>query len=393
MTTIEASTLQLTMRECLAEMVDLTPVYVWAYETPQTGLRIPGPVIYVEEGAPVVVDVTNAMPHPHAFAVPGVVDSGPIAPGETVRVGFDAPSAGTYVYFDPTADPISRAMGLAGALVVVPTAGPSPYSEPTSSVANLFDDLGTTYHFPGEPWRPERSWNWVFSSVDHELHERVRHEPELSPAHFVEAYHPTYFMINGKSGYFAGNDPATQIHGRVGQPALIRSINVGLAIHSPHVHGNHVYVLAVDNRVQSNLIAHDTWELLPMSAVDVLLPFIHPPDAYPWPPTDPNVWTTDLGGDGHAGMVYPMHCHAELSQLSRGSNYPQGAVTHWVLTGDLEDVPTSTTTTTIPPTTTTIPPATTTIPPATTTTTVPKRRGKPDKPPGRPPKRRRAGTR
>jgi hypothetical protein len=380
--TVETSTLQLTMRECLAEMVDLNPVYMWAFETPQTGLRIPGPVIYAVEGSPVVVDVTNTMAHVHAFTVPGVVDSGPIAPGETVRVNFDAPAAGTYVYFDPTGEPVSRAMGLGGAFVVVPTTGPTPYSEPSPEVANLFDDLGTTAHFPGDRWRPERSWNWVFSTVDHVLHEQVRLQPDLAPSEFVAAYHPTYFMINGKTGYFAGNDPATQIHGRVGQPTLIRSVNVGMATHSPHVHGNHVYVLAVDTRVQYNVWAPDTWELLALSTVDVLHPFVRPPDAYPWPPTDPSVWTTDLGGDGHAGMVYPMHCHAELSQLANGANYPQGAVTHWVLTGDLEIQPPSPTTTSTTTTTTT----TTTMPATTTTTTVPKGRGKPDKPdkPGRP---------
>lgn len=382
MTTGHSAALHLTMRECLAEMVDLTPVYVWAFETPQTGPRIPGPVMYAEQGTEVVIDVTNALLQPHGFAVPGVIDSGPIAPGETVRVTFAAPTAGTYVYLDPTGEPISRAMGLAGALVVTAASGPTPYSEPTQGVANLFDDLGTTDHFPGDPWRPERTWNWVFSSVDHELHEHVRNTPELSPAEFVAAYHPTYFMINGKSGYFAGADPATQIHGHVGQPALIRSVNVGQVAHSPHIHGNHVYVLAVDARVQPNAIAHDTWELLPMSTTDVLLPFIRPPDAYPWPPTDPNVWTTDLGGDGHAGMVFPMHCHTELSQLASGSNYPQGAVTHWVLTGDLETPPASTTTTTSTPTTTTSTTTTTTSTTSTTTTTtsVPRRpRG-----PGRP---------
>jgi hypothetical protein len=365
MTTSHSGALQLTMRECLAEMVDLTRVYMWAFDTPQTGLRIPGPVIYAEQGAEVVIEVTNALPRPHAFAVPGVVDSGPIAPGETVAIMFVAPSAGTYVYHDPTDEPMSRAMGLAGAFVVVPTTGPTPYSAPTPGVSNLFDDLGTTYHFPGDPWRPERSWNWVFSTVDHDLHERVRLQPDLSPSEFAETYHPTYFMINGKSGYFAGSDPATVIHGHVGEPALIRSVNVGMVIHSPHVHGNHVYTLAVDARTESNVIAHDTWELRPMSTTDVLLPFVRPPDAYPWPPSDPSVWTTDLGGDGHAGMVYPMHCHAELSQLARGSNYPQGAVTHWVLTGDLEDPTSATSTTTTDPTTTT----STTVPATTSTTT------------------------
>ena len=329
-------TIQLAMRECLAEMVDLTPVYMWAFDSPEAGLRIPGPVLYTTAGDPVAIEVTNDLPGTHAFAVPGVVASAQIPRGETVRVEFTAPAAGTYIYLDPLQAPVNRAMGLAGALVVRPRSGTTPYAAPTGPVQALFDDLGTTGYFPGDAWKPERSWLWVFSSVDPDAAERVADDPDLSPATFAAEYRPRYFMLNGKTGFFASSDPASTIHGRVGQPALVRVANVGLATHSPHVHGNHVYLLAENGRVHDNVIAHDTWEMLPLSTADVLLPFTRPPDAYPWPPSDPSVWTTDLGGDGHTGMVYPMHCHAELSLLADGGNYPHGLITHWALTGDLQ---------------------------------------------------------
>jgi hypothetical protein len=338
LTSSAATGLHLTMRECLVEMVDETRVYMWAFDSPQAGLRVPGPVIYAIAGTEVELQVTNALIRVHAFAIPGVVDSGPIAPGQTVSVTFTAPAAGTYAYLDPMNAPVNQAMGLAGAMIVLPSgSGRSPYDDPTETVANLFDDLGTTYWFPGQRWKPERSWLWVFSSVDPVLHSRVWDDPDLSPEEFAADYLPAYFLLNGRSGYFAGNDEATAIHGRVGQPALIRVVNVGLTTNSPHVHGNHVYVLAVDNVVQDNVIAHDTWEMVPLSTSDVLLPFVRPPDAHPWPPSDPDIWTTDLGGDGHHGLVYPMHCHAELSQLANGGNYPQGLITHWTLEGDVVD--------------------------------------------------------
>lgn len=395
------TSLSLTMRECLVEMVDLTRVYMWSFDSPQAGLRVPGPVIYARDGDPVVIDVTNELPGVHAFAVHGVVDSGPIEPGQTVRVSFPAPAAGTYIYLDPLRAPLHRAMGLAGVLVVLPDGGATPYTDPTSAVGNLFEDLGTAHPFPGHPWIPDRTWIWAFSTADPLAHDRVRRDPDLSPEAFLADYVPTYFMINGKSGFFSAHDRAIAPHGRVGQPALLRSANVGLATHSPHVHGNHVYVVAEGGDPADNVFALDTWRVPPLHTADVVLPFVRPPDAWPWPPSDPSVWTTDLAGDGMAGMVYPMHCHMELSQLANGGNYPQGLITHWVLEGDLVEGPppttttTTTTSTTEPTTTTTTEPTTTTtttepITTTTTTTTTPKP-GKPEEP-GKPDKPGKPGT-
>jgi hypothetical protein len=97
-----------------------------------------------------------------------------------------------------------------------------------------------------------------------------------------------------------------------------------------------MYVLTEGGRPSSNLTLLDTWRLPPLATTDVLLPFVRPPDAHPWPPSDPGVFTRDLSGAGTRGMVYPMHCHMELSQIANGGNYPHGLLTHWVLTGDLD---------------------------------------------------------
>jgi hypothetical protein len=32
-------------------------------------------------------------------------------------------------------------------------------------------------------------------------------------------------------------------------------------------------------------------------------------------------------------LLYPMHCHIEMSQTASGGQYPQGMVTHWELLG------------------------------------------------------------
>jgi hypothetical protein len=103
-------------------------------------------------------------------------------------------------------------------------------------------------------------------------------------------------------------------------------LNPGLATHSPHIHGNHVYVLAADGRVQDNVFLVDTWTMRPDGRADVLLPFIRPPDIPPaaWPPVEEPF-----------PHKFPMHCHTEMSQTSGGGNYPQGLVTDWVIEGTL----------------------------------------------------------
>ncbi|MHB8766840.1 MAG: multicopper oxidase domain-containing protein, partial [Deferrisomatales bacterium] len=108
--------------EALVEMVDLEPVYHWVFADPMHGPSLPGPTLVVEEGQPVVLRIANRLGRPHAFAVPGVVDSGPIPPGDERTVRFDAPLGGTYLYLDPLNAPVNRVMGLHGVMIVHPPA-------------------------------------------------------------------------------------------------------------------------------------------------------------------------------------------------------------------------------------------------------------------------------
>jgi hypothetical protein len=352
--------IQLTMTEVDAQMVDGTAIYSWAFEGP-AGPRIPGPLILATEGETVRMEIRNEIQHggDHGFAVPGVMESGPIPHGETVAVEFTAPAAGTYFYLDPYNAPVNRVMGLHGVLVVMPdpVGSNTPYSRPTATVQRLFNDLGNlgwspglgSEHFPGHPWDPARTWIWLFSTVDPDKNNLL--DPLLPgsasflpAAGFTAGYEPRYFTINGKSGFFAAAhspdheehahqgfaayDPQADIapFGHVGQPALIRSLNAGLATHSPHPHGNHFYLLAENGTVRDNLWWIDTWSLAPLDRKDLLLPFIQPPEIAVWPPVEELF-----------PLVYPMHCHVEMSQTAGGANYPQGAVTHWQIDGMIDD--------------------------------------------------------
>jgi FtsP/CotA-like multicopper oxidase with cupredoxin domain len=336
--------LKLDITEALFEMVDATPVYMWTFEDPVAGPRFPGPVIKVLEGDLVQITLTNTLDEDHAFAVPGVVDSGRIAPGEMRTVSFTAPATGTYLYLDPLNAPVNRILGLHGTLVVLPhDGGNSPYSSPTPAVRELFEDLGNAPHFPGEPWIPSRTRIWVLSSVDPRFHEMAMEGLPIDPGTFVDEYMPRYFTINGESGAFAAHNHDTVPSGRIGQPHLIRILNADIDVHSPHIHGNHVYVTAINGETRENAQLVDTFTVFPEDRVDWLLPFIRPPDI----PGDPRIPLRELvrnelamvlGDVPQSPLTYPMHGHDELSQTAAGGNYPQGMVTTWEITGDLDGV-------------------------------------------------------
>ncbi len=327
--------LRLTMREAMVEMVDLTQAYMWLFDD-GNGPRFPGSVIYALEGERVDIAVTNELPgeRDHAFEIPGVVHSGAIRPGRMRLVKFTAPPAGTYMYQDPLNAPLNRVMGLHGVFVSLPREGNTPYGVPTATVQELFDDFGVHEAFPGYPWQPEDTKIWVFSQIDPALNDAVRLDAALDGPTYARQFQPRYFTINGRSGYFASHAQDTYMASTVGHPHLIRNVNAGIWGHSPHTHANHVYVTAVNGRVQQNVLLLDTWTLNPGERFDVVFPFVKPPDI----PDD--TWARIIAGTHEEPfpMIYPVHCHMEITQTAAGGNYPQGAVTHIDILGPVDQV-------------------------------------------------------
>ncbi|MBI2873313.1 MAG: multicopper oxidase domain-containing protein [Chloroflexi bacterium] len=346
---------RLAITEALAQMVDRRPVYHWAFEdldSLEHLPQMPGPLIQAIEGDEVNFSVTNTLREAHGFRIPGVpgeVGAGiVIGPGETRTFEFAAPVGGSYMYLDHLNAPVNRVLGLHGPMIVLPKSGNTPYSEPTPTVQSLFDDLGTTDFFPGEPWRPERTRVWLFSSIDPRFNSMAERGESIDASRFREEFLPRYFTINGESGAYAAHNHHTVPSGRIGQPHLLRLMNAGMTADSPHIHGNHVYLvawtdLAGNYRVEDNVRFVDTFTTDPGGRMDWLLPFRRPPDI----PGDPNIplrqlvrteLSLTLGGVGQSPLTYPMHGHNEISQSAAGGNYPQGMVTGWQITGDLDGV-------------------------------------------------------
>lgn len=349
--------LNLSITDALLETVDLRQTYIWAFDA-GTGPTFPGPTIFATEGDTIRLRITNNLDEDHAVAVTGEggvdtrISSGAIAPAQTVDLNFPAPPAGTYIYYDPLNPPVNRVLGLNGTLIVLPPAGEiTPYTGAPSQLRRLFQDLGTTTIFPGQPWVRQRTWIWHLHSIDRRFNLMAEAGQTINRIQFRREFIPTYFFMSGKQGFFSAHDPNISPHGRVGQPALIRCVNTGMATHSLHPHMNHVFMLSSNNELQDNVWLVDAFTLPPLSRIDVLMPFIRPPDIPPVanirvPGSNPNNFirldapqelTLVLGNVPQSPFQYPMHCHMEPSQTMAGGNYPLGAaIVHLMIHGDVD---------------------------------------------------------
>lgn len=378
--------LSLDMVAADAQMVTGVLVPMWAYKIKShhddahaiTVPRIPGPAMVALAGDRIRLRIRNKIEgtRVHRFAIPGVmlivggneVPSVVVPYNQDVDIEFTAPAPGTYVYLDPENAPVNRMMGLHGVLVVLPNpvGNNTPYLNPTQNIQKLFNDLGTTHHFPGAPWDSARNAIWLFNVIHSQrCTEAANSSTAINPNRFSRStgFLPDYFTINGKSGFFgaqhhhhseglpeeAGHNGdanvlalASGVHdmqsnisirGRVGQPMMIRTINAGNFWHSPHIHGNHVYPLSHANYLSgqrgllTNLTMLDTWALAPGDIKDVLHAYIQPPDIpeAAWPPQQELF-----------PLVYPMHDHNEITNTAAGGNYPHGITTHWQIDGPFD---------------------------------------------------------
>lgn len=314
--------IELVMRDGIINMIDGTPVYHygWGFRSggldERESLHVPGPVLWSNADDVIEVTVTNDLDAPHSFFIEGVVDSGPIQPGDSVTVTFDAPEAGTYMYQDGINRPVNRTLGLHGVLIVMPDDG-SLRSSP---------DLDSQY------WTFVTQWVWLFNSIDPAFNARAQANRSIDPDDFIANFKPRYFTINGRTGSIAAHEetaPDTVVIDEVGNAALIRMVNAGVAMNGPHIHGNHCYVIGQDGEVPQNIMWKDTFRLMPEGRTDLFLPFNIPPNAVHFPPPESGrKFLKELHGKDTEG-TWPMHCHIEMSQTAGGGLYPQGALTDW----------------------------------------------------------------
>src|SRR5512144_210075 len=211
---VKVQTLNFRITDAMKEMVTFNTgnpgnipalCYFWIFKEDRFPAECPGPNIFCTEGDLIKVVLTNDLDEDHNFFVKGMVDSGALKPGPTTTIRFKAPRGGTYLYHDSLNAPVNRVMGLHGAFIVMPKAPRlghkfTPYSRPTANVQKMYDDFGSSTHYPGLAWEqgnpatntpPFRQNLWLIHDASPKLFAEVGNLPAgvlADPADFVKKF-------------------------------------------------------------------------------------------------------------------------------------------------------------------------------------------------------------
>lgn len=239
-------------------MPDGNSVLMWSYVPSGGAFQTPGPVLCVNEGDTVTINLTNTLPEPVSIVFPGqagVTASGgspglftaeAAASGGTVSYSFVADEPGTYLYESGSNLHKQIQMGLYGALVVRPALG-----------ANYaYNDTATEFD-------TAREYLILLHAIDPVLHLAVEEGAPYDPT----SYHARYWTINGRSfpdsildnnvpwlpgqpyGALVAVEAADPNDPSPPPPALVRYVNASLENHPFHPHGNHLRVIGRDGRL------------------------------------------------------------------------------------------------------------------------------------------------
>ncbi|NJC73804.1 multicopper oxidase domain-containing protein [Planosporangium thailandense] len=235
--------------------VSSASVKVWGFSTvadPTAPVSTPGPVLVVNEGDDVTVNVHNQLSGQNlSLAVPEMTGLAPdtkgAAPGGTATYHFKASRPGTYLYEAGHTGDGGRqaAMGLVGALVVKAAAGAAGSRPVAYGAGTAYDDEAVM----------------VLTEIDPALN------GSPDPLTFdMRKYLPKYRLINGKA--FPETDPVPTDAGRT---VLLRYVNAGLLAHPMTTLGLDQSIVGQDSRPTAFPEAAVTVPLAPGRTVDALV--------------------------------------------------------------------------------------------------------------------------
>jgi Multicopper oxidase/Secretion system C-terminal sorting domain len=180
--------------------------------------KIPARVLYCNEGDSVVLNALSLAQgehhtiHLHGLDVDTRNDGDPMTSFwlehlQDTTYSFKATHAGTYLYHCHAADVVHVQMGMYGLIVV--------------KAAN-----GVNTAWTGGP-AFDKEVHWLTSELDSSWHFNVpSHDPLMDTVN-IPPYHPTYFLINGKSEWQLENNDSVSIDGVVGNEIYVRLANIG----------------------------------------------------------------------------------------------------------------------------------------------------------------------
>ncbi len=309
---ITGPTFNLTAQPAYLNQPDGEAIYSWGYGCNGTptgfaptlpgqncpSMQVPGPTMIVKENDSVTVTLTNQLPTAAgntSILFPGfqVTTSCPAStttgapqqglltceavPGGSVTYTFTASVPGTHAYYSGTQGDLQVEMGLYGAIIVLPANIPanctSGYHALNDSARAHWGETDfrlakAAYDHPGSCYDREYLFQWA--EMDARIHKQAQAQTlalagcaagtaGCSLDVQTEPYHPSYFLINGRSmpdlmdPNYAGEYPHQPYNGNPhmhpGELTLIRTIGQGRWQHPFHEHANHVRILGRDGNI------------------------------------------------------------------------------------------------------------------------------------------------
>jgi FtsP/CotA-like multicopper oxidase with cupredoxin domain len=310
---VSGTTFNLVAQTAFLNQPDGNSVYAWGYGCLNTtgltfvpaaianatcsNMQVPGPTLVVPEGQTITINLTNQLPPAagntsivfpdfapasttcSAAAVQGLLACEAV-PGGTVQYTFVASTPGTHAYYSGTQGDLQVEMGLYGAIVVLPS-NSAVLTTCASSTQQTNNHTAQT-HWGESDFRLaaaaydhaktcyDREYLFQWSEMDPNIHRAALAQVTAligCTAGAVgcalnvptEPYHPSYFLINGRSmpdDMDPNYDPIYphqpyngNPHMHPGEQVLIRTIGQGRWQHPFHEHGNHVRILARDGNL------------------------------------------------------------------------------------------------------------------------------------------------
>ena len=283
-------------------------------------LRLPSPVIRVEQGDQLKVTLENTHYMPHTIHFHGVdhpfrdaggegndgvpkISEMMIMPGESRTYDMTPRQTGTMFYHCHVQPQVHVLMGLQGMFVV-------EENRPDNRVQTFNVGAGHV-RYPSAAVRENysREYDLQYSEADKELHQLVQQssDPRIIAKATNREYNatrriPEYYLLNGRSFPYTIRESLVLV--KPDEKIKLRVLNAGAEGVSLHTHGHKVTITHYDG-VEQNPIARVTRDVVWLSAAQRL---------------DLTLNTTDDGLHSYGEGVWFIHDHREQAVTTDGMN-------------------------------------------------------------------------
>ena len=283
-------------------------------------LRMPSPVIRVEQGDQLKVTLENTHYMPHTIHFHGVdhpyqdaqgegndgvpkISEMMVMPGESRTYEMTPRHAGTMFYHCHVQPQVHILMGLQGMFVV-------EENRPNNPVQTLNVGAGhVRYSSVAVRENYSREYDLQYSEVDRELHELIQQssDPRIIAKATNREYNttqrvPEYFLLNGRSFPYTMRESLVLV--KPDEKVKLRVLNAGAEGVSLHTHGHKVTITHYDG-VEQNPVARVTRDVVWLSAAQRL---------------DLELNTVNDGLHSYGEGVWFLHDHREQAVTTDGMN-------------------------------------------------------------------------